>query len=927
MGNKPSGTVTFLFTDIEGSTKLSQEYPDHIPALLARHNEILNQAIETHAGFLFKIVGDAYCVAFHSTTDALGAALEAQRQLNRELWSPAPVRVRMGIHTGVARLEGESDYSGYATLALVQRIMSAGHGGQVLLSNTTHDLLVGNLPEGAQLVDMGERQLKDILRLERLYQLSVPDLPSEFPALKTQKIITHNLPGHLTSFIGRELELSQTKERLEGARLLTLIGPGGTGKSRLSLQLGGEVLPSFSDGVWLVELAPLSDATLIIQTVASVLGLRESSGRPLTDHVIDYLRAKELLLILDNCEHLIDACARLADQLLQSCPNLKMIASSREALGINGETVYRVPSLFLPTQDRVTREALLECESVQLFVERASAANPKFNLTEMNAFSVAQICLRLDGIPLALELAAARVRVLSVEQVAERLDDRFRLLTGGSRTALPRQQTLRALIDWSYDLLTDSEKALFRRLAVFVGGWTLEAAEAVCAGDGVEPYEVLDLLTQLVDKSLVIPEERDNVVRYHRLETIRQYAREKLLESDEALKVRQRHLDYFIELIKWGDKNWFGPEYAEVEKRLGSEGDNIRAALAWTLENQPEKALEIISWVVVMGLWITRGQITEARNWCKMALDRLEEISPDLDIEDKTLMRLKATGWNYLSMALMNLGDHRASRDAAENSVKLARESGNERILARGLASLGIGAAYSGDPDYALEVTMESIAICKQQGYLRTHAWAINTMIHIYAIKGDQDQKQKYEEEYKALTQKGGMPFDPAEAEMNLSEQAHARGDIAGALQHVENALGILAERGDKYRLTGFTSEVAHFLRQHGEYKEALMYYHRSIRLWQDFGHRAAVAHQLECFAFISVEQGGVPRAIKLFGAAETLREASNSVRTPAEQKEFEQIKSKLQSQVEEGEFNKIWNEGSSITMEHAIEFALEENV
>jgi predicted ATPase/class 3 adenylate cyclase len=513
--NLPSGTVTFLFTDIEGSTRLSQEYPDEIRALVARHNEILENAIRTQNGYIFNIVGDSYHAAFQEAEQALHAALEAQRHLYQEAWSPAPIKVRMGIHTGAANLEDEnsaSPYSGYATLSLTSRVMSAGHGGQILLSQGSVDQLEGKLAH-IELKDMGEHHLKDILRPQQIHQVVVQDLPTEFPPLAAQKSINHNLPLNLTSFIGREREISEIKTRLGESRLFTLTGPGGTGKTRLSIQVGGELLAEQPDGVWIVELAPLADPALIPQTVAAVFGLRESPNRALIEQINDYLRAKRLLLILDNCEHLVDACARLAESLLQACPNIKIFASSREALGVRGETTYRVPSLYLPDPGQVTAEAVLRCESVQLFVDRASAVNPNFQVTDKNAAFVAQICRRLDGIPLALELAAARARVLSVEQIAERLDDRFRLLTGGSRTVLPRQQTLRALIDWSYALLTEKEKILFRRLAVFTGGWTLEAAEEVCSEVGLDKYEILDLMTQLVDKSLTITEEKNGQVR------------------------------------------------------------------------------------------------------------------------------------------------------------------------------------------------------------------------------------------------------------------------------------------------------------------------------------------------------------------------------------------------------------------------------
>jgi len=926
MGNLPSGTVTFLLTDIEGSTKLAQEHPDEMPVLLTRHNEILNQAIEAHNGYLFRTAGDAYCVAFHNPRDALDAALDAQRLLNHESWSPAPIKVRMGIHTGAAQPEGEANYSGYTTLALVQRVMSAGHGGQILISQTVRDLLASNLPDDVNLIDMGEHHLKDVLQQQHLYQLQTSDLPSEFPPLKTQKTVNHNLPVKLTSFIGRARELSEAKTRLADSRLLTLIGPGGTGKTRLSIQLGGELLTQFPDGVWMTELAPVSDAVLIPQTIASVFGLREDPGRPLVELVTDYLRAKTALVILDNCEHLIEACARLAESLIQACANLKILASSREALGIAGETTYRVPSLYLPDQTQVTGEAILEYESVQLFVDRASAANPKFQLTDKNAASVAQVCRRLDGIPLALELAAARVRVLSVVQIAERLDDRFRLLTGGSRTALPRQQTLRALIDWSYDLLTESEKALFRRLAVFVGGWTLEAAEAVCAGDGVEPYEILDLLTQLVDKSLVIPEERDGEVRYHRLETIRQYAREKLLETNEAMSVRDRHLDYFIELSNWVGENMQGLVQEEIVGKLALDGDNIRSALSWAVENQPVKAMELFSWEVVFGLWVMRGYGVEARDWCQTILSRVETLPPGDGESARKQTSLVAQVWNRLSQALMNLGDHQGSREAAEKSLELARMADDQKTYAEGLASLGIGALYSGDPEYALEVAEESIEISKRMKYQRELAWGINTMIHIYNFLGDDEQKRKYQTEYKTFLKNAGVRADPVETEMELAVRTMQRGDLSRSLQHVDTVISILTERGDKYRLMGFQTDFAHSLREQGKFSEALSFYRRTILLWQDFGHRAAVAHQLECFALIAIAQSQPVRAVELFGAADVLREVSNSVRTPAEQKEFEEAKTQLQVGMEESEFAGVWKAGQAMSLEEAVGFALEEN-
>ena len=580
MGNLehfPTGTVTFLFTDIEGRTRLAQDYPEEMPRLLARHNAILNQSVEKYHGFVFRIVGDSFSVAFDTAIDALSAALEAQHILQTESWSPAPIRVRMGIHTGSAQLREDPQqgraYEGYATLALTQRVMSVGHGGQILLSQTTHDLVKDRLLSGIELRDLGERRLKDILRLEHIYQVAAPDLLSEFPPLSTLESINHNLPAQLTSFIGREEEIAKAREVLASTRILTFTGPGGTGKTRLSLQVAAEEIPAFKDGVWLIELASLVDGTYVLSAISSTLNLREIHDVPLIDTVTDYLRGKPLLLILDNCEHLVETCAQLTQHLLHACSKLKIITSSREALGIPGETVYRVPSLSLPQQVEVHEDvsAIVNYEAPRLFVERARKANPGFVLTRENAPHVTQICQRLDGIPLAIELAAARVRLFTPQQIAERLRDRFKLLTGGSRTALPRQQTLRALIDWSYLTLNETEQNVLRSLAVFSGGWTFEGAESV-AGE----IEAMEGLSGLVNKSLVNVEEQAGESRYSYLETIRQYAMERLLESGDVANVRDRHLAYFMDYAQRAEQHFGTAELMLWLDRIDVEHDNLR---------------------------------------------------------------------------------------------------------------------------------------------------------------------------------------------------------------------------------------------------------------------------------------------------------------------------------------------------------------
>jgi len=596
--NLPSGTLTFLFTDVEGSTKLAQEHPEKWESLRERHHAILNSAIESHNGYVFQIIGDSFCAAFHTAGDALRAAIKSQTDLHNEDWGDTPIKVRMGINTGVAQAGNMNDhsggYKGYAALARVQRVMSIGHGDQILLSNTSAELVRGELPEHVSLRDMGEHRLKGLLNPEHLWQINAPGLPQEFPPLHSLNVIPTNLPVQLTNFVGREKEIQEVKDELGRHRLVTLTGSGGTGKTRLSLQVGADLLDSFPNGVWFVELAPLSDPNLIPNTVLSVLGISEQSDKPALDVLQEYLQPRKLLLVLDNCEHLIANAAAVANAILSAAPDVKILASSREALGVQGELSWHVPSLSLPDPKKLPElEALTQYEAVRLFIDRAILVNPHFTVTKDNAPAIAQICFRLDGIPLALELAAARVRMLSVDQISARLDDRFRLLTGGARTALPRQQTLRAMIDWSYDLLSENERLLLRRLAVFAGGWTLELAEQVCSDETIDQYEILDMLGRLVDKSLVTVYESITGTRYRILETIRQYAREKLFELGEGEKLRDRHLKAFVELAEQMEPDSRGQNQPHCFNRFEEEMDNFRLAMEWAHGRDNESLLRL----------------------------------------------------------------------------------------------------------------------------------------------------------------------------------------------------------------------------------------------------------------------------------------------------------------------------------------------
>ena len=659
MSSQPTGTVTFLFTDIVGSTKLAQAHPAAWEAARRRHHTIVRAAMEAQHGYVFQVVGDAFFVAFSTARDGLQAALDAHHALHGEAWGETPIKVRMGLHTGVAVLI-DGEYQGYLTLAQAQRVMAVAYGGQVLVSDATAALVRGQLPNGVTLRDLGEQRLKGLLNPEHLWQVVAPDLPAEFPPLKSLSTIPNNLPLQVTSFVGREPEIVEVKRLLTTTRLRTLTGSGGVGKTRLSLQVAGDALDTFPDGVWFIELAPLTDPVLVPQTVAAALGVREEPARPIIATLVDHVRDKHLLLVLDNCEHLIEACAKFADTVLHAGRETCILASSREALGIAGELAYRVPSLQVPNPAQTRHiqiEQVMKYEAVRLFSERATFAQPMFMLTNANAPSVAQVCQRLDGIPLAIELAAARVKGLSAEQIAERLDNRFRLLTSGNRTALPRHQTLYAAIDWSHELLPEAERVLLRRLSVFAGGWTLEAAEEVAnsevagsnlaielrrAGGQVASSkrqgpsdfssdtshlplaasdlplatshlpraDILDLLLRLVDKSLVVMDALGHEARYHMLESIRQYALAKLEESGERESVRDRHLHYFVELAETAEPELRRAEQAAWFDRLDSEHDNMRAAIDWSLSSaQPTEGLRLAG--ALQWFWSNRGHISE----------------------------------------------------------------------------------------------------------------------------------------------------------------------------------------------------------------------------------------------------------------------------------------------------------------------------
>jgi predicted ATPase/class 3 adenylate cyclase len=915
----PTGTVTFLFTDIEDSAGLAQDYPQALPALLAQHHALVRQAIEAQGGVVFRVLGDAFCAAFQTASAALIATLEAQRALQHAAWSPAAVRVRMGVHTGSAQATDarpDDPYSGYLTLTRAQRVMAAAHGQQVLLSGTTATLVSDDLPEGASLRDLGEHRLKGLVQTEHLWQLTAPGLRADFQPLASLKSIPHNLPVPVTSFIGRETELAEGKRLLASTRLLTLTGPGGTGKTRLALQLAADVLDTFPDGVWIVELAALADPALVPQTVAAVWALREQPGRPLSATLQDYVQPKALLLILDNCEHLLEACAQLASALLRGCPRLTILTSSREALGVAGETSYRVPSLALPeAHASLPVERIADYEAVRLFVARAQAVRPDLALTASTLGSIAQICRRLDGIPLALELAAARTKVLSVEQLAARIDDRFRLLTGGSRTALPRQQTLRALIDWSYDLLTPAECAALSRLSVFAGGWTLEAGEALLGPDA------LDLIGHLVDKSLVVVEDstKSGAAHYRLLETIRQYARDKLLETGQSAAVRDQHLAYFSRLADEAVARLDGPAMLETLDQLDAELDNLRAALSWALEREPAVALRVAAGLT--SFWQRRGHVPEGRRWLResWAACDAQPTAPGLALQAKGYWASGTLAWAH--------GEHPEARSALEKSVAAARAANTPTILVDALGNLAFAAIWQDDAAAVTAIIDEGLRVAQ----LINYRWGL-ALLHgaqsqaAHRLYGDFALAQSHAESaVRLLRELGGRsPWLAAIFMMELGRVAAEQGRYAEAAAHWTESEALFRQMGDRVMVQANLSEQAHMARRQGKFEQAWARYAQSLLGWQELGHLAAAAHDLECCAFMATTQGNGEQAARLFGAAEHLRASANAPMSSTERDEYQQHQAALRTLLEPAALTAAWMQGQALTLDAAIAYARE---
>ncbi len=844
----PTGTLTFLFTDIANSTRLWEEYPDSMKSALARHDLLLRQAIETNGGYVFKTVGDAFCSGFPSAEQAILAALAGQRALHNEaLHSEPGLQVRMALHSGTAE-ERDGDYFG-PSLNRVARILAAGHGGQVLLSLATRELVRDHLPAEADLLDMGQCRLKDLSQPEHIFQLAVPDMSSNFPPLRTLDAFHTNLPIQPTPLVGRQPEVAAACEilRRSDARLLTLTGPGGTGKTRLGLQIAAELLEDFEHGIFFVALASISDPALTASTIAQTLGIKDGGSQAILENLKNYLHDKQLLLVLDNFEQLVSEAALIAE-LLTSAPRLKVLVTSREILHLYHERELAVPPLRLPDSHNLPPlETLLQYEAVALFVQRTQVVKPNFVLNAENAATIVEICQRLDGLPLAIELAAARGKVLPPTALLARLTNRLKLLTSGPRDLPERQQTLRGAIDWSYDLLEEPDKRLFARLAVFVGGCGLEAAEAVCNAVGRLPNEddidVLDGLASLVSKSLVrqVEQEPSGEPRFVMLETIREYALERLLESGQSEQVRRWHAEYYLEMAEKAEVELRGPKQADWLIQLDLEHDNMRAVLDWGLETtvigQSEpRQLEIAArtGAALSRFWEIRGYLSEGRERLTRLLDLhalLVQVHKSvLPFENLTSpiasINLTAGRLAYLQ------GDYDAARPLFETSLALYQELQVKAKLVVALKYLGDVAMRQSDYKVAARFFEDSLVISLELGQKWDSGSSLNSL--------------------------GLVDF--------------FQGDFAAARRRYERSLLIWEELGDKWASAMTLSNMGAAAHQQGDYTTAKAYNEQSRARWQELGDRWGVAHAVQHLGLVAYGWDDLSEARRLGEESLTLR-------------------------------------------------------
>ncbi len=916
MDGPQGGTLTFLFTDIEGSTRLLGSLgAERFEGLLASHTGIIRDALSAHSGREVATAGDSFFAVFPNASDAVAAAAAAQRGLTAHAWPEgSPVSVRMGLDTGEATRASAAAGADYIGIPVnrAARIASAAHGGQVLVSETVRALAEESLPPGTRLRDLGERRLKDLARPQRLYQMDVEGLPSDFPPPRTLDRMPHNLPLQLTSFVGRERELAVGLRLLAATRLLTLVGPGGTGKTRLSLQVAAESAEDFPDGVFFVGLAAVSDASLVLPEVAHALGVPLTGPRAPLESLTEFVRSRRLLIVLDNLEQVVEAAPDVAN-MLRAGPGLKVIATSRAPLRVSGEQELPVPPLDLPSaNDLADLAALPQFEAIRLFIERAVAVKPDFVVTAANARSVVEICSRLDGLPLAIELAAARTKVLPPAAMLDRLRRGLDLLTGGARDLPARQRTLRAAIAWSYDLLEPGSRRLFERFGSFAGGGSLAEIEEVCGPAAQIGVDVLDALVDLVNQSLARQEDLDGEPRFFLLETIREFAQERLQSSGEAAEIHARHARAFVALVENAAPQLSGPAQREWLDRLEREHDNVRAALNWALETgNADTGLRIAA--ALWWFWRVHGHLAEGRMYLTRVLD-LPSASMPTSARAKALEGAAAIAFYQ--------GDHEAAHGFGAASLAIRREIRDQPGTAGALTTLAAMAAQRGDHAAARSHLEQSLAIQREIGDRETIGIALNNLANVAHQQGDYAAARALYEE--SMDLQPDRPWSIAVLLGNLAIVAQDEGDLDAARSLHERSLQMKRELGDRRGAGLSLISLGNLAIAQADLVSAGRFLRESVVVWRELGDNSGIALTLAAFAGLAAARSHGEGAVRLAAAATALRDRMGAPLPASVRGRLERRLVAVQAAMTEEAVAAAASAGSNMTLEQAVTEAFE---
>jgi predicted ATPase/class 3 adenylate cyclase/DNA-binding CsgD family transcriptional regulator len=907
-----TGTVTFVFTDIEGSTRLVQALGDLYADVLEDHRRLLREAFDSFGGRQVDTQGDACFYAFARAREALQAAVTAQRALLTHTWPPeGPVRVRMGIHTGEPLAAG-TRYVGIA-VHRAARICAAAHGGQVLVSTATEELLSEELPESITLLDLGDYRLKDLAHPQRLFQVVAPGLPDSFPALHTLDTLPNNLPRQLTSFVGRQREIEEIRGRLEQTLLLTLVGVGGSGKTRLALQVAADIIDRYADGVWWVPLASLTEPGLIPQAVALALGVVEQRGRQTVDAVFEHLAGKSLMLLLDNAEHLLAACAAFVDTALRRCPGLRVLVTSREPLRVEGEQVHEVPPLAVPVPGTLLPVATLsQSEAVRLFVERAVSMRAGFVLTEQNAAAILQVCRRTEGIPLAIELAAARVRALSVDQIAARLDDQFRRRVDGPAIA-GRHETLWATMDWSYGLLGAPEQGLFQRLAIFVGSFSLEAAETVCADARLPAQEIVEILVRLVEKSLVVAEDQGREVRYRLLEPVRLYALEKLRETGEVADVRSRHFSFFLQLAERAHTGLAGIERVLWRARIEVDHDNLRGALRGAVDAGTfEDAAHLGA--AMARFWVSRGFLNEGWTWLQDLRRHEETLSP----------RIRARLLHGLGLLAFEIGAHEQVA-SAETALAIFEDLGDREEVENCTRLLGLVELERGRYERAAVLLDRAAELARERGDVLAEAEALRQRGYLAGKQGDYALAVRLLERSLAVVGPIGLRRSIGLGLGHLAQVHHYEGRSEQAITMLREALSHLQAVEHGTGTAYFLNVLGLVLLQRGDIPGAREAYTNCLVFARETGYQWAIAQSLIGFAGLHAAEGAPESAARLLAAANALLMRIDYTIPAAEQDYVKRLAAILRRVMGDERFEFSWRNGQIMTVDDAVDLATSE--